>query len=320
MSMIKKVLSFVICAAVIMSSSGSVLAAGSDGVLEVSKLEMIIRNVALKPGRSRNIGVTISPGKADDKSVVWTSGDNSIATVRATSVNGRAVVTAVGEGQVKITAASRNGKTAVCTVTVSNDEIEVRRIEMTTPTATIRLNQMKALSVEITPRNADDKTIAWESGNYSVVTVEDDGIITGISPGTTEITATSANGKTAVCTVTVTSETLTETERKTPDLIFIEEATTLVGRSMSMTKGQTKDLSEYIQYKERYMDSRGEWHTEWRLVGKVTWASSFPEVVSINDKGVAVAHRTGTSRITATGRDETGRKCVQTIVMGVSAK
>lgn len=95
------------------------------------------------------------------------------------------------------------------------DEIKVRRLEMVFSTATVRVNQERTLYVEVVPYNADDQTIYWTTGNPEIVTVDDEGVITGISPGTAEITATSNNGRTAVCVVTVPGKVLTEIELQT---------------------------------------------------------------------------------------------------------
>lgn len=85
----------------------------------------------------------------------------------------------------------------------SDGEIKVRRVEIMLDSVTVRVNQTRTLYAVVTPRNADDQTVDWESSNWEVVTVDGDGTVTGISPGTAEITATSNNGKVGRCTVTV---------------------------------------------------------------------------------------------------------------------
>jgi len=48
-------------------------------------------------------------------------------------------------------------------------------------------------------------TITWDSGTVAKATVNTDGEVTGVAAGTSVITATTDNGLTAQCTVTVTS-------------------------------------------------------------------------------------------------------------------
>lgn len=57
------------------------------------------------------------------------------------------------------------------------------------------------LTATVAPENAEDKTVAWTSGDEQVATVAD-GVVTAVGVGSTKITAT-AGGKSASCTVTV---------------------------------------------------------------------------------------------------------------------
>lgn len=66
------------------------------------------------------------------------------------------------------------------------------------------------LNAEITPDNAKDKTVHWSSSDKSVVTVSD-GLVTAQGSGTAEITATSINGKTDSCSVTVSAPSTSTT-------------------------------------------------------------------------------------------------------------
>lgn len=57
----------------------------------------------------------------------------------------------------------------------------------------------------ILPNNATDMTLEWSSSETDVATVNDKGVVVGVSPGETTITATSADGEiSAECEVTVT--------------------------------------------------------------------------------------------------------------------
>ena len=85
----------------------------------------------------------------------------------------------------------------------SGDYVEITGVALDKSTATVAIDANLTLEATITPTNARDKTIVWSTSDEEVATVSSAGKITGVAAGTAEIVATSANGKTAKCTVTV---------------------------------------------------------------------------------------------------------------------
>ena len=59
------------------------------------------------------------------------------------------------------------------------------------------------LSVTISPSNATEKTVHWSSSDWSIASVNDEGRVFAVRPGTATITAYGSSGVSAVCTVTV---------------------------------------------------------------------------------------------------------------------
>jgi hypothetical protein len=59
------------------------------------------------------------------------------------------------------------------------------------------------LGVEISPTSTEDTTLTWTSADESIAFVSSAGVIAAVNPGVTEITATTFNGKFAICTVEV---------------------------------------------------------------------------------------------------------------------
>ena len=88
-----------------------------------------------------------------------------------------------------------------------DDFVKVRSVLMSTPFTTVRINQTKSLFADVYPRNASDHEIAWSSSNTEIAIVDDYGIVTGISPGTTTIWAR-ADNKFDKCEVTVPGSVL----------------------------------------------------------------------------------------------------------------
>ena len=88
------------------------------------------------------------------------------------------------------------------TITIYNEITEV-----TISNTTYTFDEIgKTLQLTASPNpseNIKDATITWSSDKKSVATVDKNGLVTAKGSGTATITATSVNGKTATCTVTV---------------------------------------------------------------------------------------------------------------------
>ncbi len=84
------------------------------------------------------------------------------------------------------------------------DPVSVTGIEVSSSTVTMSVGDTFQLSAEISPSNAYDQDVTWTSDDTDVVTVSDDGLLTGIAAGTAGITLTSDDGSYVdACSVTV---------------------------------------------------------------------------------------------------------------------
>ena len=76
------------------------------------------------------------------------------------------------------------------------------------------LGKPVTLTATVMPENATDKTVTWSSSDESVASVDENGVVTGLSGGTATITATANDGSgvtaTTPCTVTVETVQLWE--------------------------------------------------------------------------------------------------------------
>ncbi|MBU5370137.1 Ig-like domain-containing protein [Enterococcus avium] len=73
-------------------------------------------------------------------------------------------------------------------------------------TATLAVGAAETLSATVAPETATDKSIQFISSDETIATVTPvQGKVTGVKAGTATITATTTNGKTATCEITVTA-------------------------------------------------------------------------------------------------------------------
>ena len=170
-------------------------------VIHVSDVSIDKTSCTLSVNETVKLNATVNPNNAQDKSVTWTSSNPSVATV---DINGN--VTAVAKGTAIITVTTNDGgKTATCTVTVSDSGIPVQSVTLNTSSCSLFVNDQVTLLATVNPSDATDKTLTWTSSNPSVATVDANGTVKAIGDGTAVITVTTNNGKTAQCQITVTS-------------------------------------------------------------------------------------------------------------------
>lgn len=107
---------------------------------------------------------------------------------------------------VRVDTTNASGKTFRLTAKLAPKEATVDVVSIDVANKSLEIlkkGETLAVKTVVQPENATDKTIQWKSSQSSVATVEA-GKITAKKVGTTKLTATSANGKTASFTVRVT--------------------------------------------------------------------------------------------------------------------
>ena len=71
------------------------------------------------------------------------------------------------------------------------------------PELSLTVGGSKRLEVAFNPTDVTSKALSWSSSNESVASVSSTGVVVALTPGEVTITATTTNGKTAKCKVTV---------------------------------------------------------------------------------------------------------------------
>lgn len=182
-------------------------------------------------------GVVAVTGTGFTKGVSYTV---RIVDTTNSSIKAMGQVTADGSGNISASITTGIlGETSVYIVYVNNPNgtlagsaaftkpVRVKSVVLNRTTAEIKLNGKVTLIATVLPQNASNKSVVWSSANENIATVEN-GVVTGISEGTTVITVTTVDGGfTATCRISVTRSS-SGSEDRDRDKDKSEKETTIV--------------------------------------------------------------------------------------------
>ena len=130
--------------------------------------------------------------------LTWSSSNTAVATV-----NSDGEINTVGIGTTTITCTASNGVYAQCVVTVN--PVQVSSITLNETETEMMVGEKLQLTATISPDNATDKRVTWNSTNEAVAVVSENGLVTALGSGSCMVKATAndGSGKSASCLVTV---------------------------------------------------------------------------------------------------------------------
>ncbi|CAM1344330.1 Ig-like domain-containing protein [Tenacibaculum amylolyticum] len=225
---------------------------------------------------TNNVGEIVTP------TINWSSSNDNVI-----SVSNTGLLTALSIGEATITAtATTEEATVVNEVTIEVkpaeeqlvidnviQEIIINNTHQYTTTYTNSLNEVEVLPV------------TWTSSDNAVLSVSNNGLITGVTTGQATImaTATTSTGKT---------------------LTFEDEVTvTTVAERLTINNPINQiNITDTYQYTTTYTDNSGQVQSP-----TVTWSSSNTSILSINTNGLLTAVGEGEATITATVTNTAGQ-------------
>lgn len=166
-----------------------------EPLVPATSLTLTPKTMSLNIGESGSLELQILPNDCNEI-LEWKSSDPSVATVNAGDIK------ALAAGTTTITVRGSN-TSASATVTVI-DPYAVTGVTLDRTTLSLEMGKTATLVATVLPEDARDKTVTWSSGNTAVATVDQQGKITTVSPGTSQITVTTKDGSfSASCALTV---------------------------------------------------------------------------------------------------------------------
>lgn len=232
----------------------------------------VLRNTELQ------LSCTVEPEEATDKTVLWTSSDESIATV---SQDGKLVTKdKCGSAVISVTPVIGFGPAAATpsrVVKVIERVIEVETINLAIADnegSSIELyaGDQRQLLMTVLPEDHTYSKYKWTSDKPDVASVDNQGYVRTLSAGTAKITVTSLDGGNAVGEFTFTIK---------PSIAI--EGITFVNteKLQDLAYGQELNLVSYCKLEP-----------EDATFGLITWSSSNENVATVKENGVLSISKT----------------------------
>ena len=163
-------------------------------VKKVTGIKLSQNKAQLNKWNRLNLKYTITPEDADNKEVVWTSSDPSVA-----RVDNYGSVLALKDGVATITVKTKDGDfTDSCEVTVGNggvpQTVKVTYVDITNNSLFLNAGETTQLNVVVKPENATNKKVEYSTTNANVATVDANGLVKAVGEGRAYIYAKSADG------------------------------------------------------------------------------------------------------------------------------
>jgi uncharacterized repeat protein (TIGR02543 family) len=258
----------------------------------VTSISISQSSALLTIGDSLPLSAQVAPANATIRDVEWCSSNHAVATV---DQNG--FVQSTGVGTAVISARTvQGGLQAICDVTVQ--PIRVTGVALGFSENALFVGQTLQWSATVSPENATDKTVHWLSSDNAVATVDQNGLVTAVGVGMAEIAAITEDGglreaSSVTVTIPVASIALS------PDhAVMYEESQ----RDFEATALDIEATVLPLDATDR----------------SLSWASSAPAIVSVNQNGYVTTNWVGADTsavISVTANDGSGATAQAEVVV-----
>ena len=216
----------------------------------------------------------------DDTNLSWISSNEDIITLTPSTTEGQQQLCAihgVGGGIASITVVSEDGLYVAKADFYVTEGVESVTLDKTEVTAQMSLQRYQLSATVLPDTDGVNKSVTWSTLDSNVVTVDQNGLVTFVGPGTTYVSVTSNAdaSKVAYCQFHITQQV----EGITMDY---DRVTMNVGDDYRLTAVITPDNA---------------------TDQTVTWSSSNPAVVTVDESGMLHAVSSGNATIVVQTKD-----------------
>ena len=238
--------------------------------LAVTGIE-VLEQLDIPVNGTGTVAFSVLPENAYNKNVSFESADAGIA-----AVNANGVVTGVSAGETTITVTTEDGGfTGACTINVYNQAVTGVTIEPSE--AELTVGSSTKLTATVLPENATNKNVIYSADDESILSVDQNGKVTGLSLGTATVTVTTEDGG-----FSASAEITVMPVRVTGVSISPKAASVDLGRTIQLTASITPSNATNKN---------------------LSWSVSDETIISVDDRGTVTGLSGGTATVTVTTED-----------------
>lgn len=221
-------------------------------------------------GSTYTLKATVKPSNYENKTIVWTSSNTGVATVQD------GVISAHAAGKVTITA-SLAGTNKYATKTIIVKPVYASKVTIQKSSFTMAMGTSEQLSATVLPSNVETPGVTWKSSNASIVSIDQNGVMTAHKKGSTYITATSKDKKRS-SSIRVT--------------VSVPAPSKLVISSKKIVIAKNEQLKLYVDAFPAGTDA-----------GTLIWSSSNSSIISVTNGGLLTGRKGGEATITVKAKN-----------------
>ena len=277
------------------SPDNTISATGTDGMFELG----ICANegyynlpwylVSIKGKNSENIslktleeGILVEGDNLNDITITSKDKGGNTQQNSFSTAYDKVIIQATEEDRMVVKADTDNDGTFETDISdTDGQKVYASQVDVTPAVAQLCIDNTLALTCDLTPANSVDQ-ITWKSSDPKIATVDQQGIVTGISQGDVIITASTARDIKGECRIKVVSEDSSNIP--------------VTGVMLNTAKVEFDHVGENYQVTAHVLPTNATNQT-------VAWTSSNPEIVTVDTNGKITAVKNGVATITATTQD-----------------
>lgn len=234
----------------------------------------------LSVGQTAQITASLSPEDATLQGVTYESRKPEVA-----AVDENGVVTGMSRGSATIRVKSEDGYVQTSVTVQVRQPAEEIQLELAK--ATLPEGKTATVKATVLPKDTNNKKLTWSSSDESIATVNREGRVKGIQPGTVTITAASAEVPEVTGSIDV-------------QVVRLAKSVAFEQKEYDVILGQTAQLAVTVGPEDTTDKS-------------VTYKSNNPKKVSVDENGVVTALAAGKATITATTADGSRRQATTVV-------